>query len=86
MEDEDEEDEDSEEDEENSEEEEHEQESDDASEDDNENEEEEDEPPRNIVKNIMGQKREYHLLQTVKTLEEVDNIRFEVCQIIFNFL
>jgi hypothetical protein len=41
----------------------------------------EEEPPLNITKNIMGQRREYYYLKTVKSLEEMDQFRFQVyCQ------
>jgi cobalamin biosynthesis protein CobT len=40
-------------------------------------------PPKNIIKSIMGHKRNYYYLKTVNTMAEVDNIRFEVCQNIF---
>jgi hypothetical protein len=36
------------------------------------------EPPRNITKNIKGDLRKYHFLKTVKSLEEMDKLRFEV--------
>jgi hypothetical protein len=43
-----------------------------------EGEEEEQLPPKNITKIIRGQKREYHLLKTVNSLEELDKFRFTV--------
>jgi hypothetical protein len=33
---------------------------------------------RDIIRNVMGQKRKYNFLKTVTTVEEVDNIRFDV--------
>jgi hypothetical protein len=35
-------------------------------------------PPRKITKNIKGQKRDYIFLKTVKSVAELDNIRFKV--------
>jgi hypothetical protein len=43
-----------------------------------EEERQEQQPPRNITKNIHGQIRKYSFLNTVKSLEELDNLRLKV--------
>jgi hypothetical protein len=43
-------------------------------------EQEQKQPPRKVTKNINGQKRDYNFLKSVKSLEELDNIRFKVIQ------
>jgi hypothetical protein len=35
-------------------------------------------PPRKITKNHRGQIRKYIFLKTVKSMEELDNLRFKV--------
>jgi hypothetical protein len=35
-------------------------------------------PPRKITQFVDGQQREYHFMKTVKSLEELDKIRFQV--------
>jgi hypothetical protein len=35
-------------------------------------------PPKTKTYNIKGQKREYHFLKTVKSMEELDKFRFKV--------
>jgi hypothetical protein len=39
-----------------------------------------DEPPpkKMMIKQVMGDMREYHYLKTVKSIEELDQFRFEV--------
>jgi hypothetical protein len=47
-----------------------------------ENEDEEPPPPRKMIKTVRGQERKYQFLMTVKSLDELDHIRFEVfCKI-----
>jgi hypothetical protein len=41
-------------------------------------EEEKEQPPRKMTRNIGGQKREYHFLKTVNSMEELEKFRFEV--------
>jgi hypothetical protein len=47
-------------------------------EEDNAEEQHPKQPPMKITKNRKGQKREYTFLETVKSVEELDNVRFEV--------
>jgi hypothetical protein len=37
-------------------------------------------PPKNVTYKIRDQMREYHFLKTVKSMEELDKIRFQVRQ------
>jgi hypothetical protein len=40
--------------------------------------EEAEEPPKIITKNVKGEIRKYNFLTTVKSLEELDKLRFKV--------
>jgi translation initiation factor 1 (eIF-1/SUI1) len=51
-----------------------------ADEDEEEAQEEEEKPPRKITRIIRGQKREYHFLKMVKSIDELDECRFKVMQ------
>jgi hypothetical protein len=42
------------------------------------NEEQPRQPPNEITKIIMGQTRKYHYLESVKSIEELDKLRFKV--------
>jgi hypothetical protein len=37
-----------------------------------------DEPPKSITKKVMGHKKEYYYLETVKSVDELDKFRFKV--------
>jgi hypothetical protein len=41
-------------------------------------EEEEKPPPRKMIKTVRGQQRKYQFLKSVKSLDELDHIRFKV--------
>jgi hypothetical protein len=45
-------------------------------------EEEKEQPPRKMTRNIRGQIREYHFLKTVKSVDELDKLRFKVTKIL----
>jgi hypothetical protein len=45
---------------------------------DDDTEEKQKKPPKKVTKNSRGQLRDYNFLKTVKSVEEVDNFRFEV--------
>jgi hypothetical protein len=40
--------------------------------------EDEEQPPRKMIKTVRGQQRKYQFLKTVKSMDELDQIRFEV--------
>jgi hypothetical protein len=37
-----------------------------------------DEPPKSITKKVMGHKKEYYYVETVKSVDELDKFRFKV--------
>jgi hypothetical protein len=43
-----------------------------------EDENEEQQPPRRMIKIVRGQERKYQFLKTVKSVDELDHIRYEV--------
>jgi hypothetical protein len=42
--------------------------------------EDEKQPPRKMIKTVRGQERKYQFLKTVKSVDELDHIRFEVLE------
>jgi hypothetical protein len=46
--------------------------------DDNAGKQQQRQPPRKVTKNFKGQKRDYYFLESVKSVEESDKLRFKV--------